>query len=1364
MSSGNIDLTTLFESIQSVENIGESNSVTEDKPTETINSASDSDEMETKSVFSIEKLKGSENYHDWLCSMENLLILKGYSDCIEKDTTTASTSGDGVSTGLVAKEKDTDKLLKAKATLILYMEPSIRPHVKKCSSAIEIWHKIQKTFEDHGHARRIGLLSGLVSNKLENCASMETYIANVMNSVSKLENIGLSVNEDWIIAFLLVGLSEKYESFILGLGANMELTSDEIKMRLLESDQRQANGEALFTKFKPNNKKKNFKKKKTRKCFICDSSEHLSNTCPEKKEKETGKRETANHAFCAFGATEVSNDCWYIDSGATSHMTPNGRMLQDKQRSRVDHITAANNAHMKVECVGSVKIATEKKAINATQVLHVQDIAANLLSVSKIVKMNHSLLFDRNGCTIFDSNNEVVVNVKESGGVYPLRGKQMCMLAKSKPNAMYWHRRLGHVNYQTLMKMKKDPKYGIEFNDDDSEIKVCEICAKGKQCKKPFPKSEIKTTKPLELIHSDLMGPVENVSYGGATYMLTFVDDFSRMLFVYFLRNKSQVKETFIEFKQMIENQTEHKIKTLRTDNGGEYLSKEFDAFCKANGIVRQLTIPETPQQNGVAERVNRTIAERARCLLFDAGLEKRCWAEACQMATYLRNRTPTASLNFKSPIEVWTNEKANLSLLKLFGCPVMVHIPKTKRKKFDEKSSKMVFVGYDTKAKAYRCLNTETKKVIVSRDVVFIELSTPEHVIEVEEDESSQPIEPDAEIEVSTVPSDTEKTITPSEENEAATVSSEGDESTISSSANNTIVNDMMTTLSNNTSADDHFTDAEDDGASERDETFKTRAKVDAPNTPRSGSRVRKQYQPFQISHFALFSTEPNDATEALSGEEKVHWQKAMDNEMHCHQKNGTWQLVELPSHCKAIEGKWVYKRKLNNKGEILRYKARFVAKGYAQRYGRDYVETFSPVVRHTTIRYLIALAVKNGMSIYQMDAETAFLQGDLKENVYMQQAQGYDDKTGRVYWLRKAIYGLKQASRMWNLKLNDVLLTHGFKRSQTDPCVYFRAGIIVAVYVDDFIICYKNEADLLKLRETLHGNFNMKDIGEATSCVGLSIRQGNGYIEIDQIHYVKQVLERFGMLNCKAACTPCDINQKLSTSMWNGDNSLVGKVPYQELIGSLLYLSGATRPDIAFAVNNLSRFNAKHSEAHWIALKRVLRYLKGTIDMKLRYERTAMNDMIAYTDADWGSDTDKRRSCTGYVVNMSNGAISWCSQRQSIVALSTTEAEYISLSTAVREVIWLNQLAGECGDGGKTAVIIHCDNQSAIDLAECEAYRPRTKHIDIRFHHIREKIERGIIALDYIPTECMVADSLTKAVSSQKTKLCCTGMGQKN
>lgn len=215
------------------------------------------------------------------------------------------------------------------------------------------------------------------------------------------------------------------------------------------------------------------------------------------------------------------------------------------------------------------------------------------------------------------------------------------------------------------------------------------------------------------------------------------------------------------------------------------------------------------------------------------------------------------------------------------------------------------------------------------------------------------------------------------------------------------------------------------------------------------------------------------------------------------------------------------------------------------------------------------------------------------------------------------------------------------------------------------------------------------------------------------------------------------------------------------QEVIGSLLYLSGATRPDIAFSVNDLSRFNNQHSEPHWKAIKRVLRYLKGTVDLKIRYDRASDGEMTAFSDADWGADSDTRRSCTGYVVVMSNGAISWCSQRQPIVALSTTESEYIALSTTTREIMWLKQLARECVANDRSTVIVHCDNQSAINLGESEAYRPRTKHIDIRFHHLRERVNDRTIRLEYIATSDMVADSLTKAVPSHKTELCRLGMG---
>lgn len=287
------------------------------------------------------------------------------------------------------------------------------------------------------------------------------------------------------------------------------------------------------------------------------------------------------------------------------------------------------------------------------------------------------------------------------------------------------------------------------------------------------------------------------------------------------------------------------------------------------------------------------------------------------------------------------------------------------------------------------------------------------------------------------------------------------------------------------------------------------------------------------------------------------------------------------------------------------------------------------------------------------------------------------------------------------------------------------------------------------------------MKDLGEARSCLGIRIKQHDGCIELDQSNYIQEILVRFGMADCKPVGTPSDTSQKLSVSMVDDSNSLVDKIPYQEAVGSLLHLTQGTRPDIAFAVNDVSRFNAKHSNVHWQAVKRIFRYLKGTLDYKLKYHGQGNVELHAYTDADWASEPDKRRSCSGYVLKMANAAISWCSKRQNIVALSSTEAEYIALSSTVREVIWMRQLATEVENGNNEPTKIWCDNQSAIKLADSEAYRPRTKHIDIRFHHTRSKIDDGTILIDFVPTGEMTADSLTKAVSKEKTIFCATGMG---
>lgn len=275
----------------------------------------------------------------------------------------------------------------------------------------------------------------------------------------------------------------------------------------------------------------------------------------------------------------------------------------------------------------------------------------------------------------------------------------------------------------------------------------------------------------------------------------------------------------------------------------------------------------------------------------------------------------------------------------------------------------------------------------------------------------------------------------------------------------------------------------------------------------------------------------------------------------------------------------------------------------------------------------------------------------------------------------------------------------------------------------------------------------------------MGIAINQLDDCIELDQIHYIAAVLKKFGMDACKPTKSPSEINAKLTKNMVNDDNAI--EVPYQEVVGCLLYIANATRPDIGYATSDVSRFNNAHSDVHWIAVKRILRYLRGTINLKLRFKRHQNMKLVsAFCDADWGSELDDRKSRSGFVVLMCGGAVSWQSKKQSIVALSSTEAEYISLSSTVKELIWIAQLIKEI-IGIKICAAVWCDNQSAIELASCEAYRPRTKHIDIRHHHIRDHMQNGLIELKYVKTDKQVADLLTKAVTGEKTAFCANGMG---
>ena len=479
-----------------------------------------------------------------------------------------------------------------------------------------------------------------------------------------------------------------------------------------------------------------------------------------------------------------------------------------------------------------------------------------------------------------------------------------------------------------------------------NEIPSCESYIVGKHHRDSFPSSSYRAKECLELVHTDLCGPMQNQSIGGSFYFLTFIDDCSRKIWVYFLKQKSETFTRFKKFKAKAEKQSGRFVKVLRYDGGGEYGSREFVDFCKHHGIKKQTTTRYTPQQNGVAKRKNRTIMNMARSLLTARKMSKDYWAEAVACSIYILNRSPTSSVQGKVLEEKWSGSKVNVSHLKKFGCVAFSHVPEELRKKLDDRSEKYIFIGYSEQSKAYRLYNPITKKFLVSRDVKFMEDKSWDEM------ENNTSHNPSLEL----------------DEHQAPTKLDEHEES---------ITRLPRLQVQNESSSLSH------NDSSSRSDSYSSHSDSDSEhNHKRMRSLCDIYDQDDNVVQFAFFSSQPTCFDEAAK--QKV-WVDAMNNEIEAIERNNTWDLVDLPADKNVISVKWIYKDKLNEKGEIEKHKARLVARGFSQQPRIDYGETFAPLARLDTVRFVLAIAAQNKWPICQMDVKSSFLNGVLNEEVYV-------------------------------------------------------------------------------------------------------------------------------------------------------------------------------------------------------------------------------------------------------------------------------------------------------------------------------------------------------------------------------------------
>jgi hypothetical protein len=755
-----------------------------------------------------------------------------------------------------------------------------------------------------------------------------------------------------------------------------------------------------------------------------------------------------------------------------------------------------------------------------------------------------------------------------------------------------------------------------------------------------------------------------------------------------------------------------------------EYLTKE--------GIEHQQTTRYTPEQNGVAERMNRTLGESTRAMLHTAKLPYKLWPEAWETARYLYSKSPIKALALHAVPEAKfkrfdKDKKPSVAHLRIFGCAAFTHVPKQLRSKLEPRSQKLIFVAYSSKSKPYTLWNPETDEITISRDVILDESNLGTDKRHQEDNEPLIVAEANQEYELERIVS--ERTDNGQRE---VLVKWKG-------------YPDSYNTW-------EPYENLKDTIAMEQWESSQSYLVCDT-----SGTRD------------PLLTDDPKTRGHALIREDAGKWKEAMDEEFKSLVDNGTWEIVPRPQSRPTIESKWVFKTKRDTNGFIIRYKARLVAKGFTQIQGLDFEETFSPTVSHTAIRTIFAIAAMKGLEIHQMDVKAAYLNGEIDKELFLEQPEGYETpecpRNKYVCKLNKALYGLKQAGRLWNITLHRYLISQSYHQISSEPCVYVQQVkgnfTIIAVYVDDLAIASNDTKALREAKEMLKERFMMTDLGTSQHILGLRVQRKENNIFIDQAHYVERILEKFRMLDCHPVATPMDTSLKL-TPLADGDKTINNAI-YRSAVGSLMYAAVATRPDIAAAVGIVARYVEKPGNAHWAAVKRIMRYLKGTMSYGLAFRHQNNDDarLIAYCDADWAGDISDRKSTSGYVMKLCGAVISWKAVRQECVALSTVEAEYIAAATAAKEIVWLRRLLKELGLPQHGPTILRIDNNGARELANNMMINQRTKHIDIRHHFIRQCIENKEITLEQCATTRMTADTLTKPLIREKFEECRTEMG---
>lgn len=1073
-------------------------------------------------------------------------------------------------------------------------------------------------------------------------------------------------------------------------------------------------------------------KKPKGKCYNCGQTGHWKKDCTEKpKADASGDKSTKQSAStgplptpgsskdlmpqhianatteACWSTTEQDTNTlnWIVDSGCSRHMTYHKGAFQDYNKLQEPIIiNTASGVQLQGIAEGTVALTvlvdSVLKPVLLTGVLHVPGLSGSLISVLQLQDRGITVQTESSGTgLILSLNGKTIGCASRVGRAYilnsrvPKEAEKAHTAQEVTPELL--HRRLGHLSQNSVQGI--DAVTTGLLGPVEPLTTHCSGCTLAKAVTVINRARPERTTEVLGRVWLDWWGPFSVPSLEGHTNMLTITDEASRRVWVLFGARRD-LDRLFTEWKNTVELETGLKVKVVRSDNAAEF--RALGARMAPYGMQFEYTSVYSAWQNGVSERLNRTLITVSRAMILGTKLPLKFWQDAVETACYIRNRTPVGPEG-KTPIEAYSGKKPDISHLRSWGCLAYARVPKeTRTNKLEPTAVQTIFIGYRPTAKQYRVYEPKSGTVINATEPEFHE----DKLLQWDWGEKATgdlvlPWDPWEAVQAPII-------IGPEEEPE------------------DTIVVDV----------------------------------------PEEGA--------YLTSESTILV--PRNWEEAM--DDPVHrpyWQEAIGTEVSKLQALDTWEVVDLPPGKKPVGCRFVFALKYTPTGLIDRYKARLVAQGFSQKPGEDFIETFSPTIRAESLRVLLALAAAEDLEIRQVDVVSAYPRSKLHATVYMRPTEALrqllDIKDPRkVLLLKQSLYGLKQSGREWYIEACRGLKTLGFEPLFSEPSIFRNpgSGQLIGLYVDDMVVLGQ---DLQAVQATINAIgqiWEIKDLGEVQVILGIRVQRDrpNKTLSMDQSTYIQGLIEKCRLGDAKPIAVPVTDRKALSAGL--SGEALADQALYQSTIGAVGWVARGTRFDVSYALNQLSRHCNEPTVRHWNALIRVLRYLKGTKDYQLQFgvQGAYGHKLQGFCDADYAGDADDRASCSGGLWLLNSGAVVWASTKQRSIALSTGESEYIAAAEAAKTGQWLRGLLEEIQRteylGEHLSVPIFSDNTACIALAKDPVAHSRTKHIEVRYHYIRQLVAYGRTSLAYLPTEDMLADILTKPLSNIAFQRCIRGL----